>query len=351
MNFDPYIEPVAELCRKYHVHRLYLYGSILTDKLGPKSDIDFYVEFQGRFKDNRHYKLRYISGLRCDLRKLFGRVIDLKIEWPQCTRSNERVLIYGGECTVAGKVESTSSEMTLNEETPLVTIALPVWNSQMIAWVSMESFCRQEGAVPFELIVFEEQHAAQCGHEYFFTFGERLKEAGCTRILYMSCERKFSLAEKWCYIAREATSEAFCLCGCDDYYSKHMVRDAYAGIKEGCDYIYDTSAYFYSTTMRMMIVYDEVKEKGIMQCVPTAKMKRVRPEVKNSGVDSWIVGRIKPRNKRINTQIRDIVCTDGFNNISNREPYYRKIARPFFSTSLTIFDVLPHDIAERLHAI
>jgi hypothetical protein len=114
----------------------------------------------------------------------------------------------------------------------------------------MESFCRQEDAVPFELIIFEEEHPAQCGHEYFFTFGERLKEAGCTRILYMSCEAKFSLAEKWCYISREAKGEAFCLCGCDDYYSRHMVRDAYRGIKEGYEYIYDTSAYFYSTNVR-----------------------------------------------------------------------------------------------------
>ena len=346
MVIEQYIEPVAGICKKYHVHRLYLFGSILTSKFNQRSDIDFYVEFHV-------YDTNSISALSCDLRKLLNRAIDLKTRLPKKVKHKE--LIFEGDYVPPVKKIATfaanDTEMKLREETPKVTIALPVWNSQQIAWLSMESFCRQEDAVPFELIIFEEEHPAQCGNEYFFAYGDRLKDAGCTRILYMSCEAKFTLAEKWVYIAREAKGDAFCLCGCDDYYSRHMVRDAYRGIKEGYEYIYDTSAYFYSTKVRQMIVYDEQKYKGLMQCVPTARMQKIKPEPKNIGVDRWIVGRIKPRKKKMNTELRDIVCTDGFNNISHRDGYYQKIVKPFYPTDKTIFDVLPAEVAERLFSI
>jgi uncharacterized protein len=348
MFFDAYIEPVAELCKKYKVHRLYLYGSILTPRFNPKSDIDIYVEFHEESPIQA-------SRLSCDLRKLLNRVIDIKTIPPARLKSENKLLIYeGGYDPPVKKMftfESNDTEVIFRQDKPKVTIALPVWNSQQIAWLSMESFCRQEDAPLFELIIFEEEHPAQCGNEYFFSFGERLKEAGCTRVLYMSCEAKFTLAEKWCYIAREAKGEAFCLCGCDDYYSRHMVRDAHLAIKEGYDYIYDTSAYFYSTRLQMMIVYDEVKDKGLMQCVPTALMKKVKPEAKNSGVDRWVVSRIKPRRKKMNTDLRDIVCTDGFNNISKRDRYYKNIEAPFYPTDLTIYDVLPFDVAQKLHLL
>ncbi len=45
---------------------------------------------------------------------------------------------------------------------PLLTVALPVWNGSRIAWLAMESLCRQE-EIDFwwELVICEEQ----AGHE------------------------------------------------------------------------------------------------------------------------------------------------------------------------------------------
>lgn len=37
-DFD--IGPVDELCEKYKVHRLYLFGSALTDKFNARAEID-----------------------------------------------------------------------------------------------------------------------------------------------------------------------------------------------------------------------------------------------------------------------------------------------------------------------
>jgi hypothetical protein len=80
-------------------------------------------------------------------------------------------------------------------------------------------------------------------------------------------------------------------------------------------------------------------------------MQKIKPEAKNSGVDRWIVSRLKPQRKKMNTELRDIVCTDGLNNISHRGDYYRNTSKPFYPTDKTIFDVLPADVAEKLFSI
>lgn len=39
-------EQIKVLCKKNHVKNLWVFGSVTTDKFGPKSDIDFLVEFE-----------------------------------------------------------------------------------------------------------------------------------------------------------------------------------------------------------------------------------------------------------------------------------------------------------------
>lgn len=65
---------IHELCRKYGVRRLELFGSAAREDFNAESDLDFFVEFtdpgwKGSFK-------RYM-GLKLDLEELFGRSVDL----------------------------------------------------------------------------------------------------------------------------------------------------------------------------------------------------------------------------------------------------------------------------------
>jgi uncharacterized protein len=39
-------ERIADFCRRSHIRRLALFGSILRDDFGPKSDVDVLVEFE-----------------------------------------------------------------------------------------------------------------------------------------------------------------------------------------------------------------------------------------------------------------------------------------------------------------
>ena len=67
-------EQLMELCRKYAVKRLGLFGSALRGDFGAGSDLDFVVEFTDFTVDNAAD--RYL-GLLVDLEDLFGREIDL----------------------------------------------------------------------------------------------------------------------------------------------------------------------------------------------------------------------------------------------------------------------------------
>ncbi len=69
-------DEVAQLCRRYHVARLELFGSAAEgSRFDPdKSDVDFLVEFSKTEAMNRADQF---FGLKGDLEDLFGRRIDL----------------------------------------------------------------------------------------------------------------------------------------------------------------------------------------------------------------------------------------------------------------------------------
>lgn len=39
-------EQIADFCRRHHIHKLSLFGSVLREDFGPQSDIDVLVEFE-----------------------------------------------------------------------------------------------------------------------------------------------------------------------------------------------------------------------------------------------------------------------------------------------------------------
>jgi uncharacterized protein len=68
-------EGLEELCRRFQVRKLYLFGSSLRSDFDPeRSDLDFLVEF-GDPPDGR--AARQYFGLLGGLQALFGRPVDL----------------------------------------------------------------------------------------------------------------------------------------------------------------------------------------------------------------------------------------------------------------------------------
>lgn len=75
MNFNKKsLKQLKELCDEYHVDKMYMFGSALTQDFNSKSDIDFLVRFKPI--DLADYFENYIN-FKENLKILFKRDIDL----------------------------------------------------------------------------------------------------------------------------------------------------------------------------------------------------------------------------------------------------------------------------------
>ena len=65
---------VADFCRQNQIRRLALFGSYLTEDLGPDSDIDMLVEFE----PSARVGLLGMARMEIELSDLLGRKVDLR---------------------------------------------------------------------------------------------------------------------------------------------------------------------------------------------------------------------------------------------------------------------------------
>lgn len=92
------IQRIIDLCKKHKVHKLFVFGSILTNRFNDKSDIDLVVDFKKtEIEDyfNNYFDFKY------SLEDLLNREIDLleeqTIKNPYLKKSVDatKTLIYG----------------------------------------------------------------------------------------------------------------------------------------------------------------------------------------------------------------------------------------------------------------
>ena len=70
-------QKIAEFCRRWHVRRLGLFGSVLGDKFAPESDVDVLVEFEPGHVPG----LDFVDA-EDELSEIIGRTVHLNT--PQC---------------------------------------------------------------------------------------------------------------------------------------------------------------------------------------------------------------------------------------------------------------------------
>lgn len=73
MNLDVDIEAVRAFCERWHVSELSLFGSVLTDRFGPQSDVDVMVAFAPQASVG----LIAMGRMQRELEQIFGRRVDL----------------------------------------------------------------------------------------------------------------------------------------------------------------------------------------------------------------------------------------------------------------------------------
>ena len=65
-------EKVSDFCRRHHIRKLALFGSVLRDDFRPESDVDVLVEFEPL----RTSGLAFF-GMEIELSEILGRKVDL----------------------------------------------------------------------------------------------------------------------------------------------------------------------------------------------------------------------------------------------------------------------------------
>lgn len=68
------VSALAEICRRFGVHRISLFGSILRDDFRPTSDVDMLVEFHPQTRIG----LVGLANLEAELSQAIGRQVDLR---------------------------------------------------------------------------------------------------------------------------------------------------------------------------------------------------------------------------------------------------------------------------------
>lgn len=65
-------QPIEAFCRRHHIQRLSLFGSVLRGDFGPDSDVDVLVEFEPGFVPGLAF-----FGMEEELSQILGRKVDL----------------------------------------------------------------------------------------------------------------------------------------------------------------------------------------------------------------------------------------------------------------------------------
>lgn len=256
--------------------------------------------------------------------------------------------------------------------TAKLTCALPLYRAQDIAWLALESLCRQEDIdFEWELIVIEESAPLAFGEANLRAYEKRLAEVGCrTPITYIGLSDWIPLAQKWHRVAQLANSDGFLLVAGDDYANPRRLAETARLFSEGAEFVHTPLGYFYSLIQGTLCVYDHKNNPhpcGLDKAVLTHIIRDALPEGSKQSyhVDGWVFSKIKHFLGRRPSMLWDQthnwkrgVFTDGMNNISlSRRTRYNK-ANPIEPFRLpteqefsSLSDIVPQDIYARIDGI
>lgn len=225
-----------------------------------------------------------------------------------------------------------------------LTVALPVYNAKGIGILPMESLCHQQGVdFNWELLICEENHKNMLGKDFFALYADRLKDKGCVRMAYFNINSWIPLPQKWKLLGEKSSpsSKIYAATAADDYppHERLMLTKKY--MDQGYDWLDFKKAFFYSFKRKSMILYNAQQIKNIWFAFPMDFGRNIPFSKLTKYIDGFLLqslinfrkGTIK---KKHIDELYHGVCTDGYNNISNRDGFYIKKCFPFEPTSVTI---------------
>lgn len=249
-----------------------------------------------------------------------------------------------------------------------LSVCAPMFRSKYIAWLALESMCRQEGIdFEWELIVAEEIFDESFGKKKIMSYKKRLENVGCVRIKYVGLEKWIPLSNKYVLMAGECSdsSNIFAGCAADIFPPPRRLKTQYDIFTNNpdADFCAIPKTIFYDIASEKTFVYDVAlrprKDDGSNRSFRMEIMKNLPIGNKPKGVDKWTWGfantYVKSKNKKFK------YCPDtsdnwkyglnvhGLNNIShNRRRSFDNLGKGISKCPIDINETIPKDIIDKL---
>lgn len=76
LQIHPQQDKITSFCKRWKIKEFSLFGSILRDDFGPKSDVDVLISFDPKAEDTFDHRLQMVE----ELKEMFGRPVDLVVK-------------------------------------------------------------------------------------------------------------------------------------------------------------------------------------------------------------------------------------------------------------------------------
>lgn len=234
--------------------------------------------------------------------------------------------------------------------TPHATVAMPLYNMKQIATLALEGLCSQQTKYKWELIVCEEQTKQALGHDALIKYKERLGNAGCTNIKYISLSDWIPLGQKWKVIAEQADdTKCFLLQAGDCHAHNQRIENTCAAFEGDINYYDEAIGYFHSFRLNKTALFspddDYPHPCRLNMAWLTSLFKTLSDNDQRMGVDWYLYQRMKSKQtikKFRNRELHETgVDVDGYNVISARDALFLKENKLIKPVEVDIFKNIP----------
>ncbi len=240
-----------------------------------------------------------------------------------------------------------------------LTAALPTWKNKNIVWLQLESLCRQETSLHWELIICEEQTKDMFGRKNFEDYKHRLHAAGCLQIKYLPLNDHTPLSKKWVIMAKQASGYSFALCASDDYSSPDRFEISHKIISSGYDWFDIKKGLFLNLNRFSTATYiDPTGVQGLTMCTRTEMVKNLNGPWPTSSVDNWMkeAGRISNLYQHqenvlgLDTDGANAICLHRWTQYPDKEERVKYLS-PYNRPEQKLEDILPKEILSNLKSV
>jgi hypothetical protein len=241
-----------------------------------------------------------------------------------------------------------------------LSIGLPMYRSDVIGWLALESLCNQRDVeFEWEMLIIEEKE--ECfGKERLQEYIPRLQEKKCVRVEHEFIDQWVPLCKKWRMLGSKTsqTSIGFLLQAADCYSQPYRLKETHDLFLKGADWVKSPNGFFYNAISGKTVVYCGKSRTDLNMAIRTSIVRQLPNADKKSSVDAWLYDSSMAIKRKPLVVLNNNsehwklgVDVDGLNNISSkRAEFIRQLHYPFCKSIEKIDQYIPKPIMDRLLA-